>query len=96
MLKKLYEIEDPYAYRERLTMPKFIVNAAGDEFFLPDSSQFFGNMPRRKSLVNSSTPTMVPPIPMRWKTSSRSIKRSSPEDDGQNTRGPSKATARFA
>ena len=32
---------DPYAYRHRLTMPKFIVNAAGDQFFLPDSSRFY-------------------------------------------------------
>jgi PhoPQ-activated pathogenicity-related protein len=40
-LKDLYQIEDPYSYRDRLTMPKFIVNSAGDEFFLPDSSQFY-------------------------------------------------------
>jgi PhoPQ-activated pathogenicity-related protein len=37
----LMRIEEPYEYRERLTMPKFIVNASGDEFFLPDSSQFY-------------------------------------------------------
>ena len=37
----LIRIEDPYSYRERLTMPKFIVNAAGDQYFLPDSSQFY-------------------------------------------------------
>ncbi len=37
----LMKIEDPYSYRSRLTMPKFIVNAAGDQFFLPDSSQFY-------------------------------------------------------
>ena len=40
-LGKLYEIVDPYSYRDRLTLPKFIVNSAGDEFFLPDSSQFY-------------------------------------------------------
>ncbi len=39
--RKLMEIEDPYSYRARLTMPKLIVNAAGDQFFLPDSSQFY-------------------------------------------------------
>jgi PhoPQ-activated pathogenicity-related protein len=39
--KALMKIEEPYEYRERLTLPKFIVNAAGDEFFLPDSSQFY-------------------------------------------------------
>lgn len=34
-------IVDPYAYRERLTMPKCLINASGDEFFLPDSSRFY-------------------------------------------------------
>jgi PhoPQ-activated pathogenicity-related protein len=37
----LMAIEDPYSYRDRLTMPKYIVNSAGDQFFLPDSSQFY-------------------------------------------------------
>jgi PhoPQ-activated pathogenicity-related protein len=37
----LIGIEDPYAYRNRLTMAKYIVNAAGDQYFLPDSSQFY-------------------------------------------------------
>ncbi|HZU35456.1 MAG TPA: PhoPQ-activated protein PqaA family protein, partial [Gemmataceae bacterium] len=37
----LLRIEDPYFYRDRLTMPKFIVNAAGDQYFPPDSSQFY-------------------------------------------------------
>ncbi len=40
-LEKLYEIEDPWYYRDRLTMPKYIVNSAGDQFFCPDSSQFY-------------------------------------------------------
>jgi PhoPQ-activated pathogenicity-related protein len=40
-LAELYTIEDPFSYRDRLTLPKFIVNSAGDEFFLPDSSQFY-------------------------------------------------------
>ena len=34
-------IVDPYVYRDRLTMPKCIINASGDEFFLPDSSRFY-------------------------------------------------------
>ncbi len=37
----LLELVDPYAYRDRLTMPKFIINASGDQFFLPDSSRFY-------------------------------------------------------
>src|SRR5439155_11920836 len=44
-----YEIEDPYSYRDRLTMPKFVVNAAGDQYFPPDSSQFyFGDLTGEK------------------------------------------------
>lgn len=39
--KALMKIEEPYNYRARLTMPKFIINAGGDQFFLPDSSQFY-------------------------------------------------------
>jgi PhoPQ-activated pathogenicity-related protein len=34
-------IEEPYQYRQRYTMPKFLINASGDQFFLPDSSQFY-------------------------------------------------------
>jgi PhoPQ-activated pathogenicity-related protein len=41
--KALMKIEEPYEYRDRLTMPKFLVNAADDQFFLPDSSQFYFN-----------------------------------------------------
>jgi PhoPQ-activated pathogenicity-related protein len=39
--KKLMGIEDPYSYLDRLTMPKYIVNSAGDQYFVPDSSQFY-------------------------------------------------------
>ena len=38
---RLMAIEDPWSYRDRLTMPKFLVNSAGDQFFLPDSAQFY-------------------------------------------------------
>lgn len=40
-LRQAYELVDPYYYRHRLTMPKLILNAAGDQFFLPDSSHFY-------------------------------------------------------
>ena len=39
--RALMKIEEPYEYRDRLTMPKFMLNASGDQFFLPDSSQFY-------------------------------------------------------
>ncbi|MBI4556248.1 MAG: PhoPQ-activated pathogenicity-related family protein [Candidatus Hydrogenedentes bacterium] len=38
---ELMKIVEPFSYRKRLTLPKFIMNASGDEFFLPDSSQFY-------------------------------------------------------
>ncbi len=40
-LDKLYRLVDPYYYRDQLTLPKFVLNASGDQFFLPDSSQFY-------------------------------------------------------
>lgn len=50
--RELMEIEDPYSYRERLTMPKLIVNASGDQFFLPDSSRFyFDQLPGENHLL---------------------------------------------
>ena len=39
--RALMKIEEPYEYRDRLTMPKLLINAAGDQFFLPDSSRFY-------------------------------------------------------
>lgn len=41
--RALMRIEEPFEYRERLTLPKFIINASGDQFFLPDSAQFYFN-----------------------------------------------------
>jgi PhoPQ-activated pathogenicity-related protein len=39
--RELQEIVDPYFYRDRLTMPKYIVNSSGDQFFAPDSWKFY-------------------------------------------------------
>ena len=39
--EEINKLVDPLSYVDRLTMPKFILNAAGDQFFLPDSSQFY-------------------------------------------------------
>jgi PhoPQ-activated pathogenicity-related protein len=47
----LMRIEDPYYYRDRLTMPKYVVNAGGDQYFPPDSSKFyFGDLAGPKFL----------------------------------------------
>jgi PhoPQ-activated pathogenicity-related protein len=40
-MKELNKIEDPYCYLDRLTLPKYVVNAAGDQYFTPDSSKFY-------------------------------------------------------
>ncbi len=50
-MRALLEIEDPYEYRERLTLPKYMMYSSGDQFFLPDSSQFYlGDLPGEKYL----------------------------------------------
>ncbi|MDQ2948134.1 MAG: PhoPQ-activated pathogenicity-related family protein [Acidobacteriota bacterium] len=49
--RELLKIEEPYSYRDRLTLPKLIINATGDQYFLPDSSQFyFGDLKGEKHL----------------------------------------------
>ncbi|GMU91843.1 MAG: hypothetical protein AMXMBFR4_09010 [Candidatus Hydrogenedentota bacterium] len=49
--RALLRIVEPYSYRLRYDMPKYIVNATGDQFFLPDSSQFyFKDLPGEKYL----------------------------------------------
>jgi PhoPQ-activated pathogenicity-related protein len=48
---ELLAISDPYSYCDRYTMPKLLLNSAGDQFFLPDSSQFyFDDLPGEKHL----------------------------------------------
>lgn len=47
------QLEDPYNYRDRpaLRMPKFMINASGDQFFLPDGAQFYyDQLPEEKHL----------------------------------------------
>ncbi len=50
-MEALNKLEDPYSYLDRLTMPKYVVNAAGDQYFTPDSSKFyFGDLKEPKYL----------------------------------------------
>lgn len=37
----LMSVVDPIEYKERLTMPKFIINSSGDQFFPSDSARFY-------------------------------------------------------
>jgi PhoPQ-activated pathogenicity-related protein len=39
--RALLRIVEPFEYRARLTLPKMLLNAAGDEFLFPDSSRFY-------------------------------------------------------
>lgn len=48
---RLLEITEPYSYRDRLNIPKYVVNATGDQFFLPDSWQFYWSDLRGESLL---------------------------------------------
>lgn len=50
--QKLITFVDPYEYRRRYTMPKFLINSSGDQFFLPDSAQFYyDDLPGEKHLL---------------------------------------------
>jgi PhoPQ-activated pathogenicity-related protein len=50
-MRRLREIVDPYEYRTRLTMPKLIINATGDQFFVLDSAQlYYDDLPGEKHL----------------------------------------------
>ena len=40
-MDELLAIVDPFSYREQLSMPKYIINASADDFFLPDSGRFY-------------------------------------------------------
>ncbi|MEG3130421.1 PhoPQ-activated protein PqaA family protein [Pantoea cypripedii] len=53
---KLLDIEDPLnylktSYRSRLSIPKYIINSSGDDFYVPDNTRFyFDELPGVKSL----------------------------------------------
>ena len=50
-IRSLFNLVGPFSYKDRYQMPKLIINAAGDEFFIPTSSQFyFDELPGEKYL----------------------------------------------
>lgn len=49
---RMMEITEPYSFRNDYDMPKLIINAAGDEFFQPDSWKFYwDSLPGEKHVM---------------------------------------------
>ena len=79
---RLMKIDDPLSYlqtryADRLAIPKYIVNASSDDFFLPDNSQFFFHqLPGPKALrvapnashygINRFVENSLIPVINRW------------------------------
>ncbi|KAK2145907.1 hypothetical protein LSH36_648g01071, partial [Paralvinella palmiformis] len=53
---------DPYSYRGRMTMPKLVFSATGDEFFMPDDSyNFFDDLkePKYMEMMHNTNHGMI-------------------------------------
>lgn len=49
---RMMEITEPYSFRKVYDMPKLLINAAGDEFFQPDSWKFYwDSLPGEKHVM---------------------------------------------
>ncbi len=49
---EMLKLVDPYEYRVRYTMPKFVINSSGDQYFPCDSAQFYyKDLPAPKQLL---------------------------------------------
>ena len=47
----LMQVVDPISYKERLTMPKFILNSSGDPFYTSDSARFYFDALEGENLI---------------------------------------------
>ena len=62
--EKMAAIIDPLSYKDRLTMPKLVISATGDEFFHPDDSYNWFDQMKGKTylrLLPNAEHGMVPP-----------------------------------
>merc|ERR1711962_525996 len=64
-MQLVFDIVDPFVYRERIILPKLVCNTADDEFFLPDNIRWWWHdmpdkdlMNRFVTLPNSDHPTI--------------------------------------
>ena len=45
----MMDLIDPFTYKDRFTMPKVVISATGDEFFMPDDiNLWWDEMPEPK------------------------------------------------
>ena len=51
IVQDLMQIVDPYVYRDRLTMPKYMMAATGDEFFVPAAQNYLPDLPGEKHMA---------------------------------------------
>ena len=48
-MKPMMDLIDPFSYKDRFTMPKVVISATGDEFFMPDDiNLWWDEMPEPK------------------------------------------------
>jgi len=64
-MQLIFDIVDPFVYREKINLPKLVCNTADDEFFLPDNIRWWWDkmpahhqMNRFVTLPNSDHPTI--------------------------------------
>lgn len=52
-LDALFELVDPFSHRAQLELPKYLLLASGDSFFLPDSARFYVDQLEGETLLRT-------------------------------------------